>query len=88
MLPLFIFTVDKTTNIIYHYIRLKGLCTTYRIHVHIFSIYNISITITAGDNVVVVPVEYGTEHYEIDPAVAAADVRRFLAGLREAKLLA
>jgi hypothetical protein len=29
-----------------------------------------------------------TEHYEIDPAVAAADVRRFLTGLREAKLLA
>ena len=27
-------------------------------------------------------------HYEIDPAVAAADVRRFLEGLREAKILA
>ncbi len=26
--------------------------------------------------------------YEIDPAVAATDVRRFLTGLREAKLLA
>ena len=29
-----------------------------------------------------------TARYEIDPTVAADDVRRFLAGLREAKLLA
>ena len=29
-----------------------------------------------------------TSHYEIDPVTAAADVRRFLAGLGEAGLLA